>query len=188
MTETLSALGVTPADVYVTPEAASKCRQSRRTQTDFPRAILDKALAFLKTVTEITEAGDPDELEALLDIEGIDTGEATLFLATKDKTDFLLLTSDKRALQTLFGNFSSDDLYKRHVGRVICFEALLLLIIRKVGYGTIYNRLRAGRQFDGAVSNAMPVGGATEPDFVRAMEDYVQRLQRETQGLLVLPP
>lgn len=187
MTETLSALGVTPADVYVTPEAASKCRRSKHTRTDFRQEVLDKALVFLRTVRVISETGDPDELEALSGVEGIDTGEATLFLATKDKTDFLLLTSDKNALRALTDYFLYDDLYERHVGRVICFEALLVLIIKREGFSKVYPKIRRGQQYDGAVRAAMPGGGATEPDFVRAMEGYVQRLQVETQGLLVLP-
>ena len=186
--QALTALGVTSEkDVYVTPEAAAKCRKSKRFRTDFRQETLNQALEFLKRATTITEPGDLEELNQLLVIEdeGIDAGEATLFLATKDQPDFIFITGDKRALCALTNNFLSQELHSRHLGHVLCLETILLLIIKHKGFSAVRLQLLAGRSCDKAVSNALPDVTTTEAEFIAVLEQYVARLDEETQGLLM---
>ena len=186
--QALAALGVTSAkEVYVTPEAASKCRASKRERTGFRQEVLNQALDYLKQMTTITQPGDTDELNQLLDLddEGIDAGETALFLATKDQSEFILITSDKRALRTLTNNFLSQELHHRHLGRVLCLESILLLLIKHKGFPAIRLQLLAGLNYDMAVRNALRDGDATEEEFIAALNRYVTRLDEETQGLLM---
>jgi hypothetical protein len=186
--QALAALGVTSKqEVYVTPEAASKCRRSKYYRTDFRQQVLNEALEFLKHVTIINDPGDPDELNQLRDIEeeGIDAGETTLFLATKGVADFILITGDKRALRTLTNNFLSAELHNRHIGRICCLETILLRVIQTVGFAAVHHKLLGGQQCDIAIKNALRDGNATEAEFTAELERLVNRLDFETQGLLM---
>ena len=188
MKQALAALGVTSEkEVYVTPEAVSKCRQSKRYRTDFRQEILNQTLDFLKRVSTITDQGDPNELNQLLaaEDEGIDTGEATLFLATKNHADFILITGDKRALRALTNNFLSQELHNRHLARVCCLETILLRIIKQRGFSAVHAQLVAGRACDRAISNALRDGAAGEAEFIATLERYLAQLDEETQGLLM---
>ena len=188
--QALSILGMTSdKDIHVTPEAAAKCRHSRRIRADFRQEILTQALDFLKRTTVITTPGDPEEREQLrdLDEDGIDAGEASLFLATKDTDDFILLTGDKLALRTLTNHFLGADLHNRLLGRVHCLETILLLIIKTHGYNALYPKLMEGRHCDRAVRNAFNEGAASEAQFVTALEQLAYTLDFDTQGLLRKP-
>jgi len=186
--QALAVLGVTSEkSVYVTPEAAAKCQRSKRFRTEFRQETLNQALDFLKRVTTITDQGDSEELNQLLVIEdeGIDAGEAALLLATKNQPDFIFITGDKRALRTLTNNFLSQELHNRHLGHVLCLETILLLIIKHKGFSAIRLQLLAGRSCDKAVSNALPDVTTTEAEFIAVLQQYVTRLDEETQGLLM---
>lgn len=185
--QSLTALGViSEKDVYVTPEAASKCRNSKHERTDFRQETLNQALDFLKKVAVISKPGDPEELNLLLEIEeGMDAGETTLFLATRGETDFILLTGDKRALRALTNNFLSQELHNRHLKRVLCLEALILLIIRREGFVAIHEKLLMEQSCDKAIQKALLAGEGTERKFIETLESYIRRLEEETQGLLL---
>ena len=185
MKQALAALGVSEKEVYVTAEAAAKCRRSKRTRTDFRQETLNQALDFLKQVHVISKLGDLEELKQLENISnGMDTGETTLFLATKDLPDFLLLTGDKNALRALTDNFLSQELHNRHLRRVVCLESLILLILKQIGFASIQMKLIGGQGCDEAIKNCLNGGKASEAEFVRSMESYIRKLEEETQGLL----
>lgn len=184
--EALRALGVTDNTmVYVTPEAAAKCRSSLRRHSDFRREILDRTLQFISRVRTIQDVGDPDEREQLRFVDGIDVGERALFLATRNKPEFILLTGDKTALRTLTNEFLNTPLHDRHRNRVVCLEAAILYIVQRNGFDAVRTRLHEGATCDSAIRYALAAGRATESEFTRDLQAAISRLDFETQGLLI---
>jgi len=180
----LQALDIPLDNVYFGPETLSKCSHGEKTKQVFRVEIWKRASKYVKKCKQIVDAVDHDELAELVKVPAIDSGEAILFAATKGQQDFLLLTGDKRALCALKNHFFDQEVYQRHVGRIICLETALLLLVKKDGFDAIRNDLKKEQHCDTAIRTALTAEDKQPGSFVASLTELAQKLQQETEGLL----
>ena len=94
---------------------------------------------FIASSKEV-KPGSRDEQSLLLNIPGIDWGEAVLLTSTIQYDDFTIITGDKRCLSALRKQKGLDPLKKRIKGRCFCYEQVFLEILECYGVEYIQSR------------------------------------------------
>jgi hypothetical protein len=175
-----SNMQVLPTARYVFPKLKKKAKQ-------YSDLVWDAAIAVVNGCQPISSELNAEYLIELEYLQGfrdeIHAGERELILATRSAPDFLLLTGDKvcmRALPQL-----KAEIYGRLAGRVICFEQVVLLLIRRLGFERVKVQVVPMRECDTALRACFGSGErATEENVVMAWEGYVEELRRLAPGLL----
>jgi hypothetical protein len=186
--DAIDALQVERSNLQVLPTAWLWFQGQRRKARQYSDVIWDASIAVVSGCKQIQvdrDAGCLMENEYLSQFQNdIHDGERELILATRSQPDFVLLTGDKvcmRALPQL-----KAEIYGRLAGRVICFEQVVLLLIRRLGFELVKERVVPMRECDKALWACFGSGDrATEENVVVNLEDYIEGLRREAPGLLV---
>jgi hypothetical protein len=84
----------------------------------------------------------------------------------------------------LKNHFFDQEVYQRHVGRIICLETALLLLVKKDGFDAIRNDLKKEQHCDTAIRTALTAEDKQPGSFVASLTELAQKLQQETEGLL----
>lgn len=99
--QTLTVLGVTRKEIYVFKEEALRVYQhDQDIHEQYSDHARTRAIEFIRNVRSIYSEIDPEEQVYML-AAGIDTGEQAIFGATRDSTDFTVVTADRKALRKL---------------------------------------------------------------------------------------
>ncbi|NET57356.1 MAG: hypothetical protein F6K47_14670 [Symploca sp. SIO2E6] len=125
------------------------------------------------------------ELELLLKVNGMDEGESALIVATATESMFWLITGDKRCLEALTNESSIATIRQRLVGRTICLEQILLKLISVHGCDYVQKRVLVTPDCEKAIK--ISFGWSTPADeasILEALNNYINDLQRKSQGLL----
>jgi hypothetical protein len=180
--EALAALFFNPENLYVLSTARYVFRQNRKVSAKYDELIRDRAIEFVKSCQMVIpqESDEFKVLERFLDV-----GEATLIAATRDVPSFVLMTGDKRCLQSLAVRSEISEAYERLQGRVICLEQVLLLLIRRSGFDWVKARVLPMRDCDQSLKACFGSGTlAIEENVVAALEGYIEALRQAAPGLL----
>jgi hypothetical protein len=185
--DAIDALQVDRSNMQVLPTARYWFQGQKRKARQYSDVIWDVAIAVVAGCKPIRVEKDADclvEIEYLSQFQNeIHVGEQQLILATRSAPDFLLLTGDKvcmRALPQL-----KAEIYGRLMGRVICFEQVVLLLIRRLGFECVKAQVVPMRECDTALRACFGSGErSTEENVVMALEGYIEGLRREAPGLL----
>ncbi len=183
----IDALQVERSNMQVLPTARYWFQGQKRKARQYSDVIWDAGIAVVsgcKPIQVDRDSGCLEEIEYLSQFQNdIHVGEQELILATRSPPDFFLLTGDKvcmRALPQL-----KAKIYGRLAGRVICFEQVVLLLIRRLGFERVKERVVPMRECDKALRVCFGSGEqATEENVVVNLEDYIEGLRREAPGLL----
>lgn len=151
--------------------------------------LLSKKAELLASLTEhqferIVDVVDrlpvlDDEIDAelaneLLDIDGIDPGEAAILSGLLSSPESLLLTGDKRALSA-FVLAASAAHAESAKGRCHCIESVLLLLIARYEYDEICQCLNRAHDLDTVVRVCLGhSGNASESDFRNGLNSYLK--------------
>jgi hypothetical protein len=112
-------------------------------------------------------------------------GCSDLVAATREVSPFVLMTGDKRCLQTLATRVELAEVAERLWGRVICFEQVMLLLIRQHGFERIKQHVLPMLDCDMSLKACFGSGEkAIEENVVLALEGYVTALDKSAIGLL----
>lgn len=184
--EALNILGVTQQELRVLDTAIHKFRKDRRLKQKYTDDGIDRAIQIVQYCPKINEKLDPDEMNQLSNIEGIDPGEAVLVAATRNQEIFYLTTGDKRFLKALAGASGLNTIRQRLSKRVICLEQLILEAINNYGFMIIRDKIVPVRDCDTAIRAAFGSGQqATQENVVLTLNGYVQELKQQTGDLLI---
>lgn len=185
--EAIDALEVDRSNMQVLPTARYVFAKQKQKAKQYSDVIWDMAIAVVNRCQPIRvelDAGCLDETEYLSQSQNeIHIGEQQLILATQSAPDFLLLTGDKvcmRALPQL-----KVEIYGRLAGRVTCFEQVVVLLIRRLGFDRVKAQVVPMWECDTALRACFGSGEwATEENVVMALSGYVEDLRRQAPGLL----
>ncbi len=179
---TIEVLKTSPENLRVLGTARYVFQKNSTVSKKYSEVIRERAIDFVKGCVRVNPVTSPDfsVLEPILDV-----GEATLVAATREVSPFILMTGDKRCLQTLTTQVELGEVAERLWGRVICFEQVILLLIRQQGFETIKQHVLPMLDCDMSLKACFGSGGkAIEENVVLTLEGYVVALEKSAIGLL----
>ena len=193
--ETISLLGIATSNVFVLPTAKYKIAKDTggRLRARYRNGI-DRALAFLDSVSEISVTPNADEQALLNEVKDPDTGQRLIhegeqiLLGTSGAFgEFLLATGDKNCLRALAAARTCEEIYVRHISRVICIEQTILWLIEDQGFQYVLRKVVPASRCDTALQAAFGSGlNAQQEDVIYTLTKYMEELSRMTEGLLKL--
>lgn len=140
-----------------------------------------EALVAIAESIPVVPSADQNWLDDLANIETIDAGEAQLYAVAAARPS-LVLSGDKRALLTLR---ALERYWLALRGRIITFEAILLVLSRRLGVETLRQRLELVSQIDKMVGACF---SRTNPDPMVGLRSYYGSLTREVAPLVLWGP
>lgn len=180
--EIIAALHIDSENLRVLDTARFVFSSNRMVTRKYSQSVRDRAIQFVNNCQPVI-VSDCDEFDVLTQL--LDVGEATLVMATLDSDSFILMTGDKRCLQTVATRPEIADAYERLQGRVICLEQVLLRLIRSVGFEVVKARVIVAWDCDTAIKACFGSGmAATEAQVVDALDGYIEALRQDAPGLL----
>lgn len=146
---------------------------------------VEQARAFAENAKTIEiEHYHNGEIKQLSKINNIDVGEKILFLASAYYPEFYVVTGDKRSLISLAENKNTCKItYKRLKHRCICFEQIILFLIKVFGDGVLSKMV-----YTGHCETAMKAIFGTEPTLqhvVTGLQSYINDCRKETGQLII---
>lgn len=151
-----ASLGQEWADIFITPEAKYQLLPKKPPSKALTKCGNEETLvrltAFLEKTQTLPEVHNTSLLTLLSDIDGIDGGEKFLFAAAVETDNPLLLTGDKRALRALLEHqHSLPTVFSALQSAVITFETAILLVMRKLGFAIVKQKLLGSPRPDGTL-------------------------------------
>jgi hypothetical protein len=186
--DAIDALQVDRSNMQVLPTARYVFANQKEKAKRYSDVVWDMAIAVVRGCQPIQVIMDDECLAEAEYLQGfrneIHEGEQQLILATRSSPDFVLLTGDKVCMGAL--PQLQEEIYQRLVGRVICFEQVVLLLIRRLGFAVVLERVLPMRDMDQALRACFGSGErAMEENVMIALAGYIEDLQRQAPGLLV---
>ena len=179
---TIEVLKISPENLRVLDTARFVFQSSRTVSKKYSEVGRERAIGFVDGCQTVNPLPSP-EFDVLQ--QRLDVGEATLIAATREVDPFVLMTGDKRCLQDLAMQVELAEVTERLWGRVICFEQVILLLIRQQGFETIKKHVLPMLDCDMSLKACFGSGEkAIEKDVVSALEGYVTALEKSAIGLL----
>jgi hypothetical protein len=188
--EALSVLAVAPQDLFILQETRKMCLGTARTsiEREYGRQAIPRVEGLMQAAGKKPSSIDPDELEILTYADGIDAGEAVLFAATRNHTEFLVVTDDKNSLRALAEEPDCEVIFERIRDRVICLEDLLLRILAQYPYEQVRHKLLRAHHCVGALSQTLGQNQhAGQLQVENALRVAMERLRLETNYILAPP-
>lgn len=117
---------------------------------------LDRLRSFLDIAEVLPQIKDTALLFKLDSTDGIDDGESFLFAASVEVSGPLLITGDRRALNSLLKHQSElPSVFSVLQNKVVTFESALLLAIHKFGIAIVKQKLLGSPKPDGMLRLAL---------------------------------
>lgn len=186
--EALEALEASPQDVLVLPTAKYKFGIAGKSQKKqkFSPEITQRIGDFLTSVREV-ECSDSAIASILQNVHGIDIGEAALFSAIPAYHGSILATGDKVSLRAIAGLPEAKPFVESQLnGRVICFEQIILRIIKIKDFEYVKQKIVPCLDFDTAIRSAFGSRMDSTLDNVdRSLNSTISHLRKET-GLILI--
>lgn len=197
--DTCALLGVRQPDVRTLAAARFVVRRFRDRadmRLKYTAGGIDRALAAIEHAAIVDPPSDMTDHDALLmgarrlnpTKPPVDPGEALLFAAAAPRADYLLTTSDKRALRALHALPEAKTVCDQLAGRILCVEHLLLELIEARGFAYVQPRVRSAPECDGVIRIAFGASAPAPEASVRdGLHSFIGDLRSET-GALLAPP
>lgn len=172
-------------EIQLLPTAKYKFKiKDRKGESRYGIQVFDRIAALISKVGEVTEGLSSDH-DFLVEIQGIDSGEALLFSAVSSNASTVLLTGDKRSLRTLQTDQRCKDLSLLLKGRVICLEQIMEALISRIGFNIVRVRIAGQLGCDQAMRMIFSNGAQSdEQNAMQGLASYTASLRLDT-GLLL---
>lgn len=153
-----------------------------------PRSLRQRALAWCSVIPGIEAAPSPRTVDRLLRLEDLDPGEAILFALAAEAEGSLIGTGDQRACRALGRAQGLGDVRDRLMGKVICLEASLEALLKRMDFREFAEALTTVREHNQTLRVLSSQGAATpQEDFETALTSYLDDLASEAGELLWRP-
>jgi hypothetical protein len=177
------AWGIADSELRVLPTASSFIRGNPSVQTQYDQQALNRACRMADKSGLASVSPSSLEYQQLLDVMGIDQGEAVLIAATATEPDFYIVTADKRCLKAL-ANSGMTGILNRLEHRIICLEQLLIRLIQQSSdMDKILRRINNAVECEVSVTEAFK--HTDQAAIIQRLQAEVDRLRCDTGALLV---
>lgn len=157
---------------------------AKRGRRKYGDAVVARLEQLFANATEIIEEPPEADVDAMLNVRGIDPGEAILFSAASRAAE-RLATGDKKAIEALALAPLAAELRARLQGRVVCLEQVVLDAIERHGFVAIRAKVVPGIACDTSMRAAFGSGIlADERNAIPCLEAAVADLRKRAGGLL----
>lgn len=168
--EVLELLGCVYADVRVLRSSkftiGSRAKPTNRVRKQivatYGEAMAEALGMFLERFPEMQEPSTATD-HLLVDVTGIDAGEAEIFRLAYESPNALVATCDKRALRQLLSDPACETVRSAISGRVVVLETALLGLISMRGYAWVREHVAPHRAIDRVLGFAFS-GGLETPE------------------------
>lgn len=162
----------------------TNARRRAQIEQEVGSVVFGRIEDFQRSVGEIPVA--PHELVlAFEDLPAVDAGEAQLFASASTSNGVLVVTGDKRSIRCLASARECAAIARSLKHRVVCFEQVLLRVIRDRGFEHTKRKVVPAVDCDTALRAVFGMGlDAEEANVIRALDGYVESLRRESGDLL----
>lgn len=195
LNEAITVLGASRETFRVLPTARYKIEKDKKLLPRYGIDGITRALSFVKTCTQVDDVDLHGRADELVKTTGIDVGEALLIASAAGHPHSVLATGDKRSLVQLCKDPTKHTYLRAALaGRVVCFEAILLTLIRQpwVGFARVRERVVGGllteqplEHRDGAMRAAFSRGMESDASDVEdTLAGYLEHLRHQTGDLL----
>lgn len=183
---TLAVLGVTRQEVFVLREEAYRVyKHDLDVLRQYTAETRKRALHFINQLHGIFIEADPEE-QAYMEYAGIDPGEQVIFSATREHTEFQVITADRKALRALAHANGCGGICNRMNGRVVCLEQILLLLIPHLGYEALRTKILPCIAYDVAFHSAFGSDQTNGQKQAEALlRERIFNLREQTGNLLI---
>lgn len=183
--DAMKALGAKDEDIRVLPTASSFfCAKWLKEQ--YSDQTLQQATRIAQKCTKAMHSNNA-VYATLLNVNGIDSGEAILVAATLSETDFYLLTADKRFLKSI--SSSGLSLILNHLNnRIICLEQLIIQVINcEPDFDKVARRIGQAVECEVSITIAFREGKQSDKtEVLQLLDQDVKILRSQTGNLLTL--
>jgi hypothetical protein len=146
-------------------------------------AAIDKAEAWCSKIPGIEKAPSETSIGQLIQVSGIDPGEALLFALTAE-SDAVMATGDKRACIAL--QTSQCPLKPSLEGKILCLETALWLLLKHLEYPRLARALTPARDYNQTLRILLSQGEDTpEESFRSGLRSYSEDLVDKVGHLLL---
>ena len=191
--DSLLVLGAARSEVSVLPTLKyrfglgdnEKARRKRqKSEAQYGTEVVRRLLDFLKDVDEI-DTPPSEDLLIFQDLMGIDAGEAILLSVAMRTSSSLVLTGDKRCLETLATHPGCLSIAEGLRGRMVCFEQMIQRLINRFGFNHVRGKVATGLDCDHVLRSAFGSGlQATEINAVPCLDQEILRIRSHPIDLL----
>lgn len=146
---------------------------------------IQRALEWVETFPVI-EAPDPQSIDRIPLLSGIDPGERLLLGSIHELADSSICTGDKRCIKAI-GEFPSE-LQDAFAGRILCLEAAIYAIVVRNDFDQIAGKVRPGLSCDKALR--IIFGGSTpanKDSVLEGLASYLRSIASSPGGAVLLP-
>jgi len=179
-------IAVKDGEIRVTVSAKYFFRKKKELPEKYGEAAVKAAIAFAEKTETVSGLNNPRDYESLIELSGIDSGEALLFAAALNLPDYLMVSGDKVALKTLQAESRCKRFRMELKGRIIAFEQVILALIGRGNFAVIRERIVAAEKTDTVMQVAFGLGlETTKEKATEALEYYIKKLRQETGSLLM---
>lgn len=165
------------SDVFATPTARYQLlpkKTGKALEKCGSEAVLNRVTVFMGEARVIPEIRGQELLKTLEGIDHIDGGEAMLFAAAVELSSPHLMTSDRKALCALLSNqHRLPAVYDAIQGKVVTFESVLLLALKRKGFAVVKQKLLGCPKPDGVLRLVLK-HDMTESDLVECLASYTR--------------
>ena len=187
LTHTLNILGVKPKEVYVFKEEALRVYQyDPEVLINYSEEVRKRAIAFVNSSSGLYSEIHSVDQQAMFEAR-IDSGEQAIFGATRESTDFRVITADRKALRKLASAPSCVTIFSRMQGKTLSFDQILLMLIQEYAFEEIQTKIEPHIRYDRALEEGFAPGVSAEQAESR-LKARIEQLQNETNQLLALTP
>ncbi|MBP9888373.1 MAG: hypothetical protein KBF93_18890 [Leptospiraceae bacterium] len=173
--------GVTQKELFVTNSCKFYFLKNKRLKEKYPQSILNRCLDFCERVSVI-EDFDDEMNGRLSSLEDIDPGEAMLFAASVLYSESIILTGDKRSIESL-ANFEDKEKFKN---RIMILEQIIQRYIALKGFDVIKNKVIPFKEFDTSIRAIFGSGDLSNLENVEiVLISYINDLRSKTGNLLM---
>lgn len=142
----------------------------------FPTETKDRVLKYINQCSKLSPSKDSSFVERYISEQNLHTGELQLLEASFNEGSSFLITGDRRFLR---GVIEHPELCEMALDklphRFVCLESILLLLINKLGFNFISERVLPFREHDGQIKIAFGQGRAGTEE--RARESLCNALR-----------
>lgn len=139
-------------------------------------ATYDRLKAFFDRTAVLPAIQDLELLAKLATVSGIDSGEQQLFAAMLELDAPLLLTDDKRSLESLRNNANYlDNVLSAVSGQVVTFATVLLLAVECLGFPIVKQKLLGNPKPDGMLRLVLRED-MTQDNFIDCLSSHAKPL------------
>ena len=162
--------------------------RSRKAKNNYPPNVHERIINFMMGLEEIYDIHE-NEYSKLIEVDGIDIGEATLAAAICSPQGSLIVSAERTFLEAIGKATGCESAIALIKGRWVCFEQVLLKLIDDFGFPLVRDRALPAIDADHRLRAFFGSGTlSTEQNVKEGLINYRDRWNLASGGILASLP